>query len=599
MFWAISPHRRGRAALFASAVVALLLLVPVATAAQDSTATVKFRAFGAEGSPAPDLKPADLALKVDGKPREIVKLDWIDLRPSTDNAAKPAATEAAKPTSEPPFHTNVVPTKGRDVFIMVDEESIGPGRDAVAKDAANHLLAALTPGDRAALISTRQGGPHVQLTTDHALVRKGLASIAGYGNPSETSMDLTCRTVRTIQAVQSVLGAAGNTSAPAVVLMSTSVATLQAGAVKMIGAGANAAANLNPIGDLCQLRAEEFQRLGAAAQSGNVAFYAVELLDASARALLPDAQGGLENLAGATNGEMMRTGANTEGQMARIAQGLSYYYLATFNAQGSDFSGAKRVELSAARSGITLRAPRELSFARSGGKTTPRDMIRTPARFNDLPLRAAAFVSRNPGDNKIKVLSLFEPAEAGVKLNAAIVGMYNQAGTLTGQWTAQAADLAGPTGMAALAVPDGVYRLRVAATDASGRAGTVDIDNFSATLVEAGPIKLGDLVLGKMGQSGLSPVMQFSTEAEAIVIVELYGRPAGGLRMYVEVIGSPEPIQMPLSPAATNEQDKFLLSAKLPIGALKPGDYTVRAVVAVEGQPEGVLTTTLRKSGGS
>jgi hypothetical protein len=297
---------------------------------------------------------------------------------------------------------------------------------------------------------------------------------------------------------------------------------------------------------------------------------------------------------------MLRTGANTEAQMARIAQGLSYYYVATFTAQGSDFSGSKRVELTPARAGITLRAPRELSFARSGGKTTPRDMIRVPNNFTELPLRATAYVSRNPSDNKIKVLSLFEPTEPGVKLNAAIVGLYNQAGTLTAQWTAQSADLAGPTGMAALVVPDGVYRLRVAATDATGRAGNVDINNFSATLVEAGPIKLGDLVLGKMGQSGLSPAMQFGTEAEAIVIVELYGRPAGGLRMYVEVLGPPEPIQMPLTPAATNEQDKFLLSAKIPIGALKPGDYTIRAVIAVEGQPEGVLTTTLRKaSGGS
>ncbi len=586
-----------RAARFGVATVALILLIPVAADAQ--TATVKFRAFGAEGSPAPDLKPTDIALKVDGKVREIVKLDWVDLRPSVDTPVTPAATAAAKPTAEPPFHTNVALTKGRDVFIMVDEESIGPGRDGVAKDAANFLLAALTPGDRAALISTRQGGPNVQLTTDHAAVRKGVASLAGYGNPSENSMDLTCRTVRTIQALQSVLNAAANTSAPAVVLMSTSVAALQGGAVKMIGAGAQAAANINPIGDLCQLRAEEFQRLGAAASAGNVAFYAVELLDASARALLPDAQGGLENLAGATNGEMMRTGANTEGQMARIAQGLSYYYVATFNAQGSDFSGTKNVDLSVARSGITLRAPRQLSFAKAGSKTAPRDMIRTPAKYTDLPLRAAAYVSRNPGDNKIKVLSLFEPAEPGTKLNAAIVGMYNQGGTLTAQWTAQAADLAGPTGMAALAVPDGVYRLRVAATDASGRAGTVDIDNFSATLVEAGPIKLGDLVLGKMGQSGLSPAMQFTTEAEAIAIVELYGRPAGGLRMYVEIIGPAEPIQAPLSPAATNEQDKFLLSAKLPIGSLKPGDYTVRAIVAVEGQPEGVLTTTLRKAGSS
>ena len=137
--------------------------------------------------------------------------------------------------------------------------------------------------------------------------------------------------------------------------------------------------------------------------------------------------------------------------------------------------------------------------------------------------------------------------------------------------------------------------MRVAATDASGKSGAVDAQ-VALGLVAAGPIQLGDLVLGRIGPSGPAPAMQFSTEEEAVAIVELYGRPAGPLKMYVEVVGAPgDPIQVPLSPAASSEQDKFLLSAKLPISSLKPGDYTVRAIVAVEGQPEAVVTRTLRK----
>ena len=82
--------------------------------------------------------------------------------------------------------------------------------------------------------------------------------------------------------------------------------------------------------------------------------------------------------------------------------------------------------------------------------------------------------------------------------------------------------------------------------------------------------------------------MQFTTEDEAVVIVELYGRPTGRSKMYVEVIGAPATRSRFRSRRRrATRQDKFLLSAKLPIAALKPGDYTVRAIVAVEGQPEG------------
>ena len=41
--------------------------------------------------------------------------------------------------------------------------------------------------------------------------------------------------------------------------------------------------------------------------------------------------------------------------------------------------------------------------------------------------------------------------------------------------------------------------------------------------------------------------------------------------------------------------DKFILNAKLPIAKLAPGDYVVRAIIQVPGQPEGRVFRTLRK----
>ena len=578
-----------------SALVAALLITPAAALAagepQAGSATVQFRALGADGQPVADLKVGDVSLKVDGKAREIKSFELVDMRKTT----APGDAPAAKSDVPPPFATNAGGGSGggaaRDVFLLVDEESIAIGKDAAVKEAIGHLLGTLGAQDRVSLLSVRQGGPNIAPTNDLTKVKATLGTLAGYGSSSQ---DLTCRTVRAIQTLQAVFtNSQGASVPPTVVFFSSAVAAMQAGQTARMGGATGS--------QLCEIRTEQMNQLGSAAQLSKASFYVIELTDSGGGPAPPEANGGLDNLAGVTTGEIVRVSAAAEAQMKRLAASTSAYYVVSFEPEGSDRSGGnKRVELTVARAGLTVKAPREMSMAKAGAKSagnaSPRDMIRTANPFNDLGLRAAAYSSRNPGDAKIRILALFEPLEPGTKLNGAMVGLFDQGGKLTAQWTAQAADLANPTTMAALIVPAGNYRMRVAATDASGRSGAVDAQ-VALGLVAAGPIQLGDLVLGRLGQSGPAPAMQFTTEEEAVAIVELYGRPTGPLKMYVEVIGAPgDPIQVPLSPAASSEADKFLLSAKLPIAALKPGDYTVRAIVAVEGQPEALVTRTLRKA---
>ena len=70
------------------------------------------------------------------------------------------------------------------------------------------------------------------------------------------------------------------------------------------------------------------------------------------------------------------------------------------------------------------------------------------------------------------------------------------------------------------------------------------------------------------------------------------------MKAYIEVLPGPdaERLQaMALAPSATSEPDRFILSASVPLAGLAPGDYIVRATVAVEGEPEGTLMRTLRK----
>ena len=592
---AMLNRRSTRFALFLLpiAVIPLLPAVPAAGRVPQTggSATLQFRVLGSDGQPVTDLKAADVSLRVDGKAREIKSIELVDLRGA---AAPPAAAPAPKTDVAPPFATNAAAVGGaaRDVYLLVDEESIAPGKDGAVKEAIGHFMASKGPQDRVGVLSIRQGGPNVAPTNDLSQVKTAVASLAGYA--SGTS-DLTCRTVRAIQTLQAVFGNAPRGIPPTVVFYSAQVAALQAGRTQSLGGRAGS--------QLCEIRTEMMQQLGSAAQLSRGAFYVVELTDSGSGTRPTEAVGGLENLAGVTHGEIIRVSTNAEGQMKRIATGTSAYYVVAFDAEGSDrSSGNKRVELTVARSGVDVKAPREMSFASAGGtksaNANPRDMIRSASAFNDLGLRAAAYSSRNPGDGKIRVLTLFEPAEPGTKLTAAMVGLFDANGKLTAQWTAQASDLANPTAMAALIVPAGSYRMRVAATEASGKSGAVDAQ-IALGLVAAGPIQLGDLVLGKMVQGAPVPALQFTTEEEAIAILELYGRPEGPLKMYAELLGAGDPIQVPLAPQATSEQDKFLLSAKLPVGSLKPGDYTVRAIVGVEGQADATVSRTLRKVSGS
>jgi hypothetical protein len=549
------------------------------------TATLPFRVLGSDGQPITDLKAADVSLKVDGRAREVKSFELVDLRKA------PGAAEASAPKSDAPspYASNAsAGGSARDIYVLVDEESIAPGKEGAVKDAIGHLIAARGPQDRVAVLSIRQGGANVAPSDDLTKVKAAVASLAGYGSGSA---DLTCRTVRVIQTLQAVFSNAPPGIPPTVVFFSAQVAALQAGRTANVGGVSGS--------QLCEIRTEQMHQLGSAAQLSRASFYVVELTDSGTGARPAEAAGGLENLAGSTHGEIIRVSTNADTQMKRIATGTSAYYVVGFEPEGADRSaGNKRVELTVARGGLDVKAPREMSFARAGAakgtSANPRDMIRSATAYNDLPLRAAAYSSRNPGDAKIRILALFEPVEPGTKLTAAMVGLFDANGKLTAQWTAQAADLANPTAMAALIAPAGAYRMRVAATDASGKSGAVDAQ-VSLGLVAAGPIQLGDLVLGKIVQGSPLPALQFSAEEEAVAIVELYGRPAGPLKMYAELLGAGDPIQVPLAPAATSEQDKFLLTAKVPVGALKPGDYTVRAIVAVEGQPEAQVSRTLRK----
>ncbi len=146
----------------------------------------------------------------------------------------------------------------------------------------------------------------------------------------------------------------------------------------------------------------------------------------------------------------------------------------------------------------------------------------------------------------------------------------------------------------------GQYRVRVAATDDSGKSGAVDVQ-VNAGLGTAGPLKLSSLLLGApQGENGMKAQLTFSTEEQLMVYMELYGQLTAGIEVKFEIaksdagpaLGDPYP---PAGGGPTNEPDKLQVFAKIPIAKLAPGDYVIRALVKMEGQPEGKVIRTFRK----
>jgi len=230
---------------------------------------------------------------------------------------------------------------------------------------------------------------------------------------------------------------------------------------------------------------------------------------------------------------------------------------------------------------------------------SPKDMLRTSTEYLALPLRATAYTSRLPGSEELRVVTLFEGVDPG-SITAASVGLFDEKNTLKKQWTAQKDDLAKHPVRADLQAPPGVYRVRVAAVDGAGRAGTTDYD-LIAEVVRADPLKLSALVIGTQQQgAGFVPRLQFTNEPVAIGLLEIYGVPKGAtVNVDLDVVATPQ--GEPLATAPTqlgtgNGEDARLAIGGFSIASLPPGDYLMRATVTLDGKPVGKVVRTLRKT---
>jgi VWFA-related protein len=540
--------------------------------------SVSFVTLGRDGRPIVDLKAEEVQLRVDGRQRTLKSFERID-------ASTPSSGEGAKPSGPPlpaPFGTNVAGANsggGRTTSLVIDDGSFRPGNDRLMKQSIDSFLNTIPPADRVALLTAPLSSVRTDPTTP-AEVRQALAKVAAHGAPIPTDdaglqryqNDVACRTRETLEALRGLLSSLTGASIPPTMIF------FSAG----ISATTRTTGNLGTSN--CDLSTDAFQNVGAAAAAARAHVYVVQ-------ADLTPAQRseGLENLAGVTGAQVMVLATTGENALNRIAIETSASYLATFDPEPSERNGQPhRLEVRVTRPDTTVRAGTQIAIARADGKNarkgavSPRDMLREATVFRDLPLRVAAFPSREAPD-KLKLVALGELVDPSVKLTGAVIGVYDTKGKLVAQSTAPSESLTTMPLMFAAVVPPGTYRVRLAATDASGRSGTADFE-IMADLTSAGALKLSSLLLGS-DTGGFKPLLQFKDEPSAMATFELYGKPPGQLPLKLELAATadgPALLQAPPAGSGTKDPDRFIISGVFPIASLAPVFSTGRM-----GSPEG------------
>ena len=596
--------RRGPSWLF----VVLSVLLPAGLAGQqpgapragDEPVAIDFFAYGTDGAVF-DLRAEELTLRVNGRARDIRSLRYVSLPP-----ADPAGFSAPASPLEPPYGSNVAEGSGRWVTIVVDHESIRAGAEKNVMSSVVRFLNALGPRDQVSYVTMPNGGVEIDYTNDHQKVAAALKRFVGRAPREPNEQDRSCRSRLVLNGMRDLLEEMAPLEGPKIVLVLSS---------GVLNPRRDAPANAPP--GPCEIRLMDFQDVRMAAAQARGYVFVVQpddLYVESAKNAFSDAslsrfsdadkdRAGLESLAGAAAGEFFRIVGPEDAALHTVARATSGYYIATFDPGPNERNGlSHRVELGLSRPSVRIRTRPEVFIPKPVSKrsltTEPRQMLRDGILYRALPLRAVAYTSAgNPG--KVKVMAVVEPLERGVKLASAVFGLIDSRDQLVAQWTANERELSVSPLVTAGEAPPGPYRLRVAAVDTAGRQGSVEHEML-ARLTEAAPLSLSALAIGTSRDGGFIPKLVFGTDQAAVVFFEVYGNPPKPDSVTVRLEVAQGPDERALTTAVprivTPSPDRRMVIGALPIAALPPADYTVRAIVSVDGRPVARIARTLRKT---
>ena len=377
--------------------------------------------------------------------------------------------------------------------LLVDDDSIEPGHEGPVRDALSQLVEALTPADHVGL-STVKGGVVIHPTARHDLVLADIAGLKGRDGavvasgaesaaiaaaprgggttaPAMLLADPTCRTRMVHDALMNQFESVVPSVPTVVVLVSNGLTSPSTFAMSTMATGSGQTG-------ACSFSSGDLDALTTAVVRSRVHVYGLEVFRGA------DIAAGFENFANLTGNAKVRISGDTRPAMKRIASETSAYYVAAFEATDQERTGsAQGVTVTVSRQGVSVKAQPKVVIPKPavpGAKVAMpklRDILASRKAFSDLPLRATIYTSRAAQAGKVSLVCAFDSSDPSAKITEASVILFDTTGRSRAQWTGQPAAFKARPVVAMFTAPGpGTYRMRLAAVDASGAAGTINED---------------------------------------------------------------------------------------------------------------------------
>jgi VWFA-related protein len=417
------------------------------------------------GQPVAGLTAEQFELTVDGKPRRVASVTFLDYAAANKETAAPLAAQPLR--IDRSFSSNEVEeadtsSPGRVLLLAVDQLSFAPGSGRAAIESARRFLDRLQPSDRVGLAAYPSPGPTVTPTTDHGTVREALGRIQGMADTVQSvrpyltisealAIDRNDTAVRQ-QVIErecaSEKGASETgmysgleacirrieTNAPQMVSQleaqaKRSVNGLQS-AVDAIGAIRGqktlvvVSAGLIPWGaPHLDVRAE-IEAVANTAALANTRVYVLHvstrMLEAysAERMMLPQTAfqdeaalaSGLQMLAGMSAGMLFTVTAGADFAFDRVAKETSAAYVLGFEPEPADRDGkSHRIQVRVRIPDTTVRSRASFSMPRAAPTpSTPEEAVAAalkPGRLaRDLPIRLTSQTLRDPSSGQMRVV---------------------------------------------------------------------------------------------------------------------------------------------------------------------------------------------------
>jgi VWFA-related protein len=591
----------------------------------------------AQGKPFLNLTPADFAVRVDGKPRQVVSAEWVPLVTSAPDA---------RPLIRVPegYSSNENSTGGRLIAIAVDEPHIRPGGAAAVLAAANGFIDRLSPSDRVAAVSLGLGSAATPFIANRARIKDAIGRMAGQRETIRASTVTVTPTEASEIADGNRLAEDQVVARECAGLRTTSAAFQQCRQEVLVDAVQMAEhlkhsseMTIRALRDVLSamrvldgpktliLMSEGFSvpdiasttELAALAAATRTSIYALKLDNQLFEITNPrgpvndpgasiiSRNDGLEALAASARGALYIVNGTGSQLFSRIESELSGYYLLGVDSDRGDHDGRQHpIRIDVSRRGATVRTRRQLLNVPSdlNRPRTPREAIAAsltaPLLMSALPLRVTTYALRGPEQAKVQLLIRADVGTDYAAARRAWVGFVIQdpSGRVVESPAAVSVMLApvmnGVPGSlqysGGASLDPGEYTIKLAVAEGD-RIGSVE-HPIHASLVAVGDVKLSELMVGGPADAAdvLHPTVGYTVSFGSLHgYLEAYGSHLERLAARYEIAASADGPALIAAEVPSRQAggDRALFTQVMAVAKLPPGEYVLRATVTSGGEP--------------